>query len=121
MEHINMNQQPQPLYSYEQPYPPHNHDLQPHHRHSPHATPHDQQQQQHHHHQQQQHHHHQQQQQQQQQQQLLQKQPQKQLQLQQSQQQSQQQKRDLLFYVNCSLEIPTNDFDDNWWPLVSNI
>lgn len=83
-----MNQQPQPLYPYEQPYPPHNHDLRPHHRHSPHATPHDQQQQ------------------------HLQ---------QQSQQQSQQQRRDLLFYVNSSLEIPTKDFNDNWWPLVSNI
>ncbi|PKY39722.1 hypothetical protein RhiirA4_440230 [Rhizophagus irregularis] len=30
-------------------------------------------------------------------------------------------KRSLLFDVSCSLEIPMEDFDENWWPLVSNI
>ncbi|RHZ79614.1 hypothetical protein Glove_143g4 [Diversispora epigaea] len=30
-------------------------------------------------------------------------------------------KRNLLFDVTCSLEIPMKDFDENWWPLVSNI
>ena len=35
-----------PLYSNQQPYPPHNHDLRPHHQHSPYAAPHYQQQQQ---------------------------------------------------------------------------
>ncbi|GES97801.1 hypothetical protein GLOIN_2v1777773 [Rhizophagus clarus] len=30
-------------------------------------------------------------------------------------------KRSLLFNVSCSLEIPMEDFDKNWWPLVSNI
>lgn len=30
-------------------------------------------------------------------------------------------KRYLLFDVNCSLEIPMEDFDNDWWPLVSNI
>ncbi|CAB5203214.1 unnamed protein product [Rhizophagus irregularis] len=30
-------------------------------------------------------------------------------------------KRGLLFDVTCPLEIPMEDFDENWWPLVSNI
>jgi hypothetical protein len=30
-------------------------------------------------------------------------------------------KRNLLFDVNCSLEVQIEDFDKNWWPLVSNI
>src|SRR5437764_12648112 len=30
-------------------------------------------------------------------------------------------KRNLLFDVNCSLEIQMEDFDKNWWPLASNI
>ena len=30
-------------------------------------------------------------------------------------------KRTLLFNINCSLEIPMEDFNENWWPLVSNI
>ncbi|PKY34821.1 hypothetical protein RhiirB3_476066 [Rhizophagus irregularis] len=30
-------------------------------------------------------------------------------------------KRNLLFDVNCSLEVQMEDFDENWWPLVSNI
>jgi hypothetical protein len=30
-------------------------------------------------------------------------------------------KRDLLFDVGCTLEIPTDDFNNEWWPLVSNI
>src|SRR5688572_26641333 len=30
-------------------------------------------------------------------------------------------KRNLLFNVSCSLEIPMEDFDENWWLLVSNI
>ena len=30
-------------------------------------------------------------------------------------------KRDLLFNVSRSLEIPMEDFDVNWWPLVSNV
>ncbi|PKY57815.1 hypothetical protein RhiirA4_510990 [Rhizophagus irregularis] len=30
-------------------------------------------------------------------------------------------KRGLLFDVTCPLEIPIEDFDENWWPLVSNI
>src|SRR6266516_6658528 len=30
-------------------------------------------------------------------------------------------KRDLLFDVDHSLEIPIDDFNENWWPLVSNI
>ena len=30
-------------------------------------------------------------------------------------------KRGLLFDVSCSLEIPIEDFDENWWPLVLNI
>ena len=30
-------------------------------------------------------------------------------------------KRDLLFDVDRSLEIPIDDFDENWWPLVSNV
>ncbi len=30
-------------------------------------------------------------------------------------------KRDLLFDVDCSLEIPIDDFNENWWPLVSNV
>ncbi|RHZ83373.1 hypothetical protein Glove_95g75 [Diversispora epigaea] len=30
-------------------------------------------------------------------------------------------KRCLLFDVTCSLEIPMKDFDENWWPLISNI
>ena len=30
-------------------------------------------------------------------------------------------KRGLLFDVSCSLEIPIEDFDKNWWPLVSNV
>ncbi|RHZ89850.1 hypothetical protein Glove_9g317 [Diversispora epigaea] len=30
-------------------------------------------------------------------------------------------KRCLLFNVTCSLEIPIEDFDKNWWPLISNI
>jgi hypothetical protein len=29
--------------------------------------------------------------------------------------------RDLLFDVDRSLEIPIDDFNENWWPLVSNI
>ncbi|RHZ47087.1 hypothetical protein Glove_593g45 [Diversispora epigaea] len=28
-------------------------------------------------------------------------------------------KRSFLFDINCSLEIPMEDFDNNWWPLVS--
>ncbi|CAG8801048.1 7017_t:CDS:1, partial [Gigaspora margarita] len=27
----------------------------------------------------------------------------------------------LLFDVNLSLEIPIEDFDENWWPLVTNV
>ena len=27
----------------------------------------------------------------------------------------------LLFDVNCPLNIPIDDFNKNWWPLVSNI
>ena len=30
-------------------------------------------------------------------------------------------KWDLLFNVDCSLEIPIDDFNKNWWPLVLNI
>jgi len=30
-------------------------------------------------------------------------------------------KQNLLFNVNCSLEIPIDDFNENWWPLVTNI
>ncbi|CAB4488030.1 unnamed protein product [Rhizophagus irregularis] len=30
-------------------------------------------------------------------------------------------KRNLLFDVNCSLEVQMEDFDEIWWPLVSNI
>jgi hypothetical protein len=30
-------------------------------------------------------------------------------------------KRNLLFDVNCSLEVQMEDFNENWWPLVSNI
>src|SRR3954454_4700438 len=30
-------------------------------------------------------------------------------------------KRNLLFNVSSSLEIPMEDFDENWWSLVSNI
>ncbi|CAB5200016.1 unnamed protein product [Rhizophagus irregularis] len=30
-------------------------------------------------------------------------------------------KRNLLFDVNCFLEVQMEDFDENWWPLVSNI
>jgi len=30
-------------------------------------------------------------------------------------------KWDLLFNIDCSLEIPINDFNENWWPLVLNI
>jgi hypothetical protein len=30
-------------------------------------------------------------------------------------------KRDLMFNVNDTLEIPIEDFDNNWWPLVTNI
>ena len=30
-------------------------------------------------------------------------------------------KRELLFDVDRSLEIPIDDFNENWWPLVSNI
>ncbi|PKK75856.1 hypothetical protein RhiirC2_735576, partial [Rhizophagus irregularis] len=29
--------------------------------------------------------------------------------------------RNLLFNVDCSLEIPIDDFNENWWPLVTNI
>ena len=29
--------------------------------------------------------------------------------------------RSLIFNVNSTLEIPIGDFDDNWWPLVTNI
>ncbi|RHZ57425.1 hypothetical protein Glove_388g20 [Diversispora epigaea] len=31
------------------------------------------------------------------------------------------QKRDLLFNINHLLELPVQEFDDNWWPLVSNV
>ncbi|PKK64922.1 hypothetical protein RhiirC2_853965 [Rhizophagus irregularis] len=30
-------------------------------------------------------------------------------------------KRGLLFDITCPLEISMEDFDENWWPLVSNI
>jgi hypothetical protein len=30
-------------------------------------------------------------------------------------------KQNLLFDINCSLEVQMEDFDENWWPLVSNI
>src|SRR5579862_2135351 len=30
-------------------------------------------------------------------------------------------KRNLIFNVNDVLEIPIKDFNDNWWPLVTNI
>ena len=30
-------------------------------------------------------------------------------------------KRNLLFDVDCPLEIPMDDFNENWWPIVSNI
>jgi len=30
-------------------------------------------------------------------------------------------KRNLLFNVSRSLEIPMKDFDENWWPLISNV
>src|SRR5215475_2537034 len=30
-------------------------------------------------------------------------------------------RRNLLFDVSCSLEVPIEDFDENWWPLVTNI
>ena len=30
-------------------------------------------------------------------------------------------KRDLLFNINCTLEIPMDDFNENWWPIVLNI
>ena len=30
-------------------------------------------------------------------------------------------KRVFLFDVNCSLEIPMDDFNNNWWPLISNV
>jgi hypothetical protein len=30
-------------------------------------------------------------------------------------------KRDLLFNINHTLEIPMDDFNENWWPIVSNI
>ncbi|RGB36649.1 hypothetical protein C1646_813916, partial [Rhizophagus diaphanus] len=29
--------------------------------------------------------------------------------------------RSLLFNVDCSLEIPIDDFNENWWPLITNI
>ncbi|CAB4388177.1 unnamed protein product [Rhizophagus irregularis] len=29
--------------------------------------------------------------------------------------------RNLLFNVDCSLEIPIDDFNENWWPLITNI
>lgn len=30
-------------------------------------------------------------------------------------------KRDLLFDIDCSLEIPIDDFNENWWSLVLNV
>ena len=30
-------------------------------------------------------------------------------------------KRNLLFNINCPLEIQIEDFNENWWPLISNI
>jgi hypothetical protein len=30
-------------------------------------------------------------------------------------------RRKLLFDVDCPLNIPIDDFNENWWPLVSNI
>ena len=30
-------------------------------------------------------------------------------------------KRNLLFDINRALEIPIDDFNDEWWPLVTNI
>lgn len=30
-------------------------------------------------------------------------------------------KRNLLFDVDCSLEIPIDDFNENWWPLITNV
>jgi hypothetical protein len=30
-------------------------------------------------------------------------------------------RRNLLFDVSCTLEIPIEDFNENWWPLVTNI
>jgi len=30
-------------------------------------------------------------------------------------------KRELLFNIGCTLEIPIDDFNDKWWPLVTNI
>lgn len=30
-------------------------------------------------------------------------------------------KRNLLFNINNTLEIPIEDFDNNWWPLVTNV
>ncbi|CAB4374487.1 unnamed protein product [Rhizophagus irregularis] len=29
--------------------------------------------------------------------------------------------RNLPFNVDCSLEIPIDDFNENWWPLITNI
>ncbi|PKY56916.1 hypothetical protein RhiirA4_477560, partial [Rhizophagus irregularis] len=29
--------------------------------------------------------------------------------------------QNLLFNVDCSLEIPIDDFNENWWPLITNI
>ncbi|PKK56163.1 hypothetical protein RhiirC2_764466, partial [Rhizophagus irregularis] len=29
--------------------------------------------------------------------------------------------RNLLFNVDCFLEIPIDNFNENWWPLVTNI
>ena len=30
-------------------------------------------------------------------------------------------KRGLLFDIDCSIEILMEDFNNNWWPLVSNV
>ena len=30
-------------------------------------------------------------------------------------------KQDLLFNINRTLEIPIDDFNENWWPIISNI